>query len=170
MATRNEALSFWADRPATSGVFLVLLVLTAILFASVFPAYLTLESSHQVQVETAGYALSDDGSELTVTVELTNPLPDAVSVESQSGTWEVAVGVGEERYSELNGADVDGTTLESGESDTVTIDFTIQEEHRDEIGSALEAGELTLIGHLDSLVVEGQTEISVQGMVVTDGQ
>ncbi|MFB6221629.1 MAG: hypothetical protein ABEH90_09335 [Halolamina sp.] len=170
MATRNEALSFWADRPALSGSFLVVLVLTGVLFASVFPAYLTLNATHQVEMSTTGYALSDDGSELTVTLELTNPLPDDIAIESQSGTWEVGVAVGEERYSTLNGADVEGGTLESGETEQLTLTFVIKEERRDEIRSALDAGEVILIGRLDAAVVDAKTQLEVSGIEVSGGE
>lgn len=156
------------DAPGTItyGSYALVLLVVAVLFAAVFPAYVTAESVYRVDVAAADHHLAEDGSELSVTLRIANPTGHAVEVKSLTSSARLHLYVDGTRYSEPTGTSVEGATVPAGGSATVTAIFTVRDRHHDRVREAIDSGSLVVTGQLASQVVRRDVEVSVSELEV----
>lgn len=156
------------ERPLVVGSFAVLLLVSAALFAAVFPAYVTAETAYRVDVTATDYTIEDEGKHLVVTLELHNPTDHAIEIQSLSSSAKLGLWTSGERMTHATDTAVEGARIPANGNGTVTVDFVVNQEYRKTIREYVESGRAVIRGELEGRVVRERVGISVDGIEVRD--
>lgn len=151
-----DRTSLRPEKPLTVASFLLVAVVAVALFVPTLSAHLSVMNKVSIEATPIEYETTDDGETLVATIRVDNP--------TQSG-YTVSYGrlygnVDGETLTKI-GAEVDESTVPSGETETITARLTVKEGKSDSVEQAIEAGTLTVTGQLQGTIEDHEVEIEV---------
>lgn len=153
MSDRNP---LWPRKPVTVGTFLVIAVVAVALFVPTLSAHLAAMNTVSIDATPTDYAVSDDGETLLVEIRVDNPTRAAFT----ASYGNLYGKVGDRQVTSLV-TDVEETTIPSGETETVVARIGIEDDNRETVAEAVEAGTIAVTGQLEGTIQNARVEIEV---------